>query len=156
MKRYRSLAQICQSLAIFNFPFRDPSRPRARGIRTNTTRDLVEPRCVPPTTRPEHATLFPPTNGFYSFGVSRVFRRGQNLARPAVRNRDLRRPRVQRGGGGGRRRRPKLSRSGCYACLTPTNTNPGNPICLPLLLRALLNIRLWKKPLCILSKRFKA
>ena len=118
MGRPSTLAQICKFLAIFRFPFRDSSRPRARRIRTNTTRDLAEPRCVPPTTRPEHATLFPPTNGFYLFGISRA---GTAPPRVAVRNRDLKPPRVQRGGGCARRRWPKLSRSAGFACLSPIN-----------------------------------
>ena len=55
--------------AVLFFPLRDRSRPRARWIRTNATRDLVEPRCEPPTTRPEHTPLFPPTTGFYFWRV---------------------------------------------------------------------------------------
>ena len=63
LSRYFALF-LLQFLAISDFPLRDPSRPRARGIGMITARDLVEPRCLPPTTRSPHAARFPPTNGF--------------------------------------------------------------------------------------------
>ena len=61
------MSLIWKILAMFDFPLRDPSRPRARGIGMIATRDLAEPRCVPSTTRFPRDVIFPPTNGFVLF-----------------------------------------------------------------------------------------
>ena len=58
------LAQFWKILAIFGFPLRDSSRPRARGIGGIAARDLAGPPSLPPTTRFPRDVIFPPTNGF--------------------------------------------------------------------------------------------
>ena len=65
--------QVWKILAICNFPLRDPSRPRATGIGVIAARDVVEPRCLPSTTRFPRDVIFPPTNLFLA-GLKEVGR----------------------------------------------------------------------------------
>ena len=58
---------------MFCFPLRESSRPRARGIGVSAARDVVEPLCLPPTTRFPRDVIFRPTNGFCENKSSAAF-----------------------------------------------------------------------------------